>query len=76
MELILKSNNKSKLDKILALASELGISVEKKGEQERKQAVVPQGKSVAATVLLESFGKGSGFPAIDEVRSKAWLSSW
>lgn len=76
MELILKSNNKSKLDKILALARELGISVEKKGERGRKRVVVPQGKPVATTALLESFGKGSGFPTIDEVRSKAWLSSW
>lgn len=76
MELILKSNNKSKLDKILALARELGINVEQKGERARKKAVVPQGKPVAATVLLEGFGKGSDFPTTDEVRSKAWPSSW
>jgi hypothetical protein len=48
MEPILKSNSKSKLNKVL----------------------------VAATALLKGFGKGSDFPTTDEVRSKAWTSSW
>lgn len=76
MELILKSKSKSKLDKVLALARELGISVEQRGEKVIKKTAIPEGKAVAATALLEGFGKGSDFPATDQVRSKAWPSSW
>jgi len=76
MELILKSNSKSKLDKVLALARELGISVEQKGGRMTKKTVVPKGKAVSAGALLEGFSKGTDFPTTDEVRSKAWPSSW
>ncbi|WP_257667156.1 hypothetical protein [Parapedobacter tibetensis] len=60
----------------MALARELGIRVEQKEEPVTKTAVVPKGKAVPASTLLESFGKGSDFPSTDEVRSKAWPSSW
>ena len=75
MELTLKSDSKSKLDKILALAKELGIRVEQKEEVATKPKV-PKGKAVSAGLLLSDFGKAPDFPPIDEIRSKAWPSSW
>jgi|GEM_PF-2862262 len=77
MELIVKSNNKSKLEKIMSLARELGVSVEHKEEKTvSKKVVVPKGKVVSTNALLADFGKNPDFPTVDDVRSKAWPSSW
>lgn len=75
MELILRSNSKSKLEKILALAKELGVRVEQKKEATAK-AEIPTGKAISAESLLSEFGKAPDFPSIDEIRSKTWPSSW
>ena len=75
MELTLKSNSKSKLEKILALAKELGIRVEQKEEATTK-VDVPKGRIVSAATLLNDFGKAPDFPSVEEVRSKTWPSSW
>jgi len=72
MELILKSNNKTKLARVLALAQQLGITVEQKGiSTEKKEITIPKGKTVSANKLLADFGKNPDFPATDEIRSKA-----
>lgn len=76
MELTLKSNSKSKLEKVLALAKELGIRVEQKKEEGPTKAEVPKGKAVSAESLLSEFGKAPDFPPINEIRSKTWPSSW
>ena len=76
MELTLKSNSKSKLEKVLALAKELGIRVEQKNEKVAAKIGVPQGKTVSAKALLSDFGKAPDFPTTDEVRSRTWPCSW
>lgn len=77
MELILKSNNRDKMAKVMALANKLGISVEQKeGVSTNKKPLPPMGKLVAVNELLQTFGKEPNFPKIEEIRSKAWPSSW
>ncbi len=36
----------------------------------------PAGKKVTTAELLETFGAGSGFPSIEEIRSTAWPEKW
>jgi hypothetical protein len=76
MELILKSDNHSKMEKVLALAHKLGISVIQKADTSKATSIPPKGKSVSAVELLETFGKGPDFPSAEEIRAKAWPSSW
>lgn len=77
MELILKSDNRDKMAKVLALANKLGIKVEQKEDvSTASEPVPPRGKQVPVNQLLETFGKEPNFPTAEEVRSKAWPSSW
>jgi len=36
----------------------------------------PAGKKIAVNELFESFGTAPDFPAIEEIRTKAWPSKW
>jgi len=70
MELILKSDNRSKMAKILALADKLGINVIQRDTQERIKPIPPKGKVVAVNQLLETFGNAPDFPSVEEILHK------
>lgn len=77
MELILKSDNRDKMAKISTLANKLGINVEQREEASTNSKPLPPiGKPVTVNELLETFGKEPNFPSAEEIRSKAWPSSW
>lgn len=75
MELILKSDSRDKMAKILALANTLGISVVQKKEV-KTSPVPPRGKEVSAKELLEMFGQEPDFSTSEEIRTKVWPSAW
>lgn len=77
MELILKSNNKNKIEQVLALARQLGISVTQKEHASKRTAPIPpKGKKTFINELLETFGEAPDFPTEEELRTKTWPSSW
>lgn len=78
MELILKSDNKNKMEQVLALARKLGITVSQKKESKAEKAmpIPPKGKKVSAEDLLLTFGEAADFPSTEEVRHRTWPSSW
>lgn len=78
MELILKSDNKGKIEQVLALAQKLGITVFQKKESKAEKATPtpPKGKKVSAEDLLLTFGEAPDFPSLEDVRHKTWPSSW
>lgn len=77
MELILRSDSKDKIAKVLALASKLGITVlQRERADTNPRPFLPKGKEVSARELLDFFGKAPDFPSEEEIRAKAWPSSW
>lgn len=75
MELILKSDNSSKMAKIVALARQLGINViQRKSTSKLTKPTLPIGQTISPAELLEAFGKAPDFPSAEEIRSKAWPS--
>jgi hypothetical protein len=38
--------------------------------------VPPNGKRIAVDELFESFGLAPDFPSVEEIRTKAWPSTW
>jgi hypothetical protein len=52
------------------------VVTEVNDQKKPSQPIPPQGKTVSANDLLDSFGTAPDFPGIDEIRSKAWPSKW